>query len=78
MEVRKVKIFPNGFNLIVDGEKEHINSILELWEALNWDIENDENASECAGIVTRELYCFGEIDLSALTNGEHSVKVVVA
>ncbi len=77
-EVKTIKIFPNGVDLVVDGERTNCKSPCELWDALGWDIENDKNADECAGIVTRQLYCFGYIDLSALTDGKHSVFVEVA
>ena len=74
---KTIKIFPNGVDLIIDGESENFDSPLKLWEALGWDIKNDEQASECATIVTRNLYCFGEIDLSSLVEGKHTVIVRV-
>ena len=74
---KTIKIFPNGVDLIIDGESENFDSLLKLWEALEWDIKNDEQASECATIVTRNLYCFGEIDLSSLAEGKHTVIVRV-
>lgn len=76
--MKAIEIFPHGINLVIDGETTNCKSPAELWEALGWDIENDKNASECAMIVTKNLYCFAEVDLSALTNGKHTVKVVVA
>lgn len=56
--------------LIYDGKEEKLsNNPQDLWKALGWDIINDKNASECADIVIRDLFCFGRCDLSPLTNG---------
>lgn len=72
----KINLF-ESLVLNVDGEKTIIHNFPELWEAFGWDIQNDSNADECAKMVTRELICFGFIDLSALTNGAHDVSVAV-
>ena len=35
-----------------------------LWKYFGWDIENDPNADACATEITRQLICFGRVDLS--------------
>ena len=57
----------------VDGERTLLNSMPDLWEWLNWDIHNDENAKQCADMITTELFCFRNCDISPLTNNEHKV-----
>lgn len=59
----------DGWKVIYDGEETICKGPLEVWDMFNWDIENDPKANECALMVTREMFCFGHIDLSPLCPG---------
>lgn len=60
----------DGIRVTTDTDSEIVESPVELWELFNWDIENDPNAKECAQLITRELFCFGHVDLSEMNNGK--------
>ena len=72
---RTIKLW-DGWRMTYDGEETICKTPPEVWEYLGWDIENDANASECASIITREVYCFGHMDLSQLCPG-HTLTVDV-
>ena len=43
-----------------------VESFPDLCDMFNWDIKDDPNAKECSLMITRELICFGFIDLSPM------------
>ena len=53
----------DGFIVLYKGETEKYEGLAGIWEAFGWDIKNDPNAKECADIITRELFCFGNMTL---------------
>ena len=60
----------------IDGQDNRLsNRPRDLWDFLGWDIDNDKEASECASIVTQNLFCYGFCDISALTRGKHTVVI---
>lgn len=63
----------DGWRIIHNGEITVCNSPKEVWDWFGWDIENDKNASECATEITKQMYCFGYIDLTPLCTkrGDH-------
>lgn len=63
--MKTIKLW-NGWRVNHNGEVIECNSPLEVWELLGWDIENDKNASECATEITRQMFCFGFVDLSKM------------
>lgn len=64
-----IKIY-GGVRVNHNHELTTLEYIPDLWDMFGWDIANDPKANECAHLITRELMCFGYIDLSAmLTNG---------
>ena len=68
--------FWDGWKFTYDGKETVCKTPPEAWAFLGWDIENDPNASECASIITRELYMFGHMDLSPSCPG-HTLTVDV-
>lgn len=66
---KSIKLW-DGVRIITDDGVQIVESPADLWEVFGWDIENDANAKECSLIITRELFCFGEIDLSAMYGGK--------
>lgn len=70
----KIKMY-DDVTVTVDGETESVQNMPNLWKWLRWDIENDPSAKECADLITRELLCFGEADISALSQGRHTVVI---
>lgn len=68
MAKKSIKLW-DGWKLSYDGKETICKTPPEVWEYFGWDIENDPDASECASIITREMYCFGYMDLSALCPG---------
>lgn len=67
-EVKTIKLW-DGWKVTYDGEETVCKSPPEVWELFKWDIDNDPNAKECADIITREIYCFGSIDISVMCPG---------
>lgn len=67
MATKAIKIY-DGVRVIHDHEIVNLDHICDLWELFNWDVKNDPNAKECADIITRELICFGFMDLTKMTN----------
>ena len=66
---KSIKIY-DGIRVNHNHELTELKYLPDLWELFNWDIVNDPKAKECADIITRELLCFGYIDLSQmLTKG---------
>ena len=61
--------------IVIDGERTELKGMSDLWAFLGWDIENDSEASKCSELITRELFCFGNCDLSPLTQNKHTVTV---
>lgn len=74
MKAKTIKLF-KSVDLIIDGEKESFKDMPALWDRLKWDIESDPNAKECSELITRELFCFRVMDISALTGYKHSVVI---
>lgn len=58
----------DGWKVTHNGEETICKNPPEVWEMFGWDIENDKDANECAMMITREMYCFGHIDLSSMCN----------
>lgn len=48
-----------------------------LWDYFGWDIENDPMADQCAIEITRQLMCFGRVDLSEFAEGTSTLIVEV-
>lgn len=68
-KVKHIKIW-DGWKINHNGEETICESPKDVWEFFGWDIENDPNADGCASLITREMYCFGFIDISQmLTDG---------
>ena len=67
-EAFTIKLY-DGVKVITEDGTQTVKYLPDLWKMFKWDIENDPNAKECAGIITRELICFGRIDLSAMNHG---------
>ncbi len=65
---KSIKIY-DGVRVNYDHEITELDYICDLWEMFNWDIKNDPNAKECSVAITRELFCFGFVDLSPMANG---------
>lgn len=74
--MKTIKIW-DGVNVITENETIFCESPCDIWELFNWDIENDPNAKECSLEITRQLFCFHEIDLSAMNHGKKLVLRVV-
>ena len=74
--MKTIKIW-DGVNVITEDGTTRVDGPLDLWKLFGWDIENDPNAKECATIITRELFCFGRIDLSAMNNGKTLILRVI-
>lgn len=70
--MKSIKLYEHVY-LIIDNECEEVNGMHGLWEALGWDIDNDDNAKECSSIITRELVCFGICDISSLSKGHNVI-----
>ena len=66
---KTVKLW-DGVRIITDDGVQIVGSPADLWEVFGWDITSDPNAKECSKLITRELFCFGEIDLSAMYGGK--------
>lgn len=66
---KTIKIW-DGIRVEHEGGVEIAKGPLDLWDIFGWDIENDPNAKECAQIITTHLFCFGEMDLTAMNNGK--------
>lgn len=66
--MKSIKLW-DGWKITYDGEETICSNPPEVWEFFGWDIENDSNADECAKIITKEIYCFGHMDLSKLCPG---------
>ena len=64
---KSIKLY-ESVRVIHDHEVINLDHICDIWDLFNWDIENDPEAKTCADMVTRELVCFGFIDLSRMTN----------
>ena len=64
---RHIKLW-EGWEVNHNGEKTICKSPKEVWNLFGWDIENDKEADECASMITREVYCFGFIDLTPMCN----------
>ena len=71
MAMKTIKIM-DGLKVITDDKIIELKEggFPALWDLFGWDIENDPNAKECATIITRELFCFGQINLSHMNNGK--------
>lgn len=67
--MKTIKIW-DGVRVTTSSESEVVESPSDLWKMFGWDIENDPNAKECSQIITRELFCFGHIDLSQMNGGK--------
>lgn len=68
METIEIKLW-DGIRIITETENEIVEGPADLWKTFGWDIENDTDAKECATIITRELFCFGQIDLTQMNHG---------
>ena len=68
MKTKMFTIF-DGVKVITGKETIVVSGPTDLWNLFGWDIKNDPNAKECASMITRELFCFGKIDLTAMYNG---------
>ena len=66
--MKTIKLW-DGIKVTTEDETTVVKSAPELWKLFNWDIENDPNAKECAQIITRELFCYGCFDLTAMNHG---------
>ena len=69
MAKKSIKIY-DGIRVNYDHEISELKYICDLWDMFGWDTENDPQAKECASLITRELLCFGHIDLTELANGK--------
>lgn len=65
---RTIKIM-DGVKVITSDGIKRLNSPLALWKYMGWDIKKDEMASKCATEITRNLLCFGRVDLSEFAEG---------
>lgn len=74
MATRKIKIC-DGFKLITSDKVYRLKSPMEIWKAFGWDIDKDKEASASATEITRQLLCFGRIDLSQFT-GDHKTCII--
>lgn len=55
---RKIKIY-DGVKITYKGEVSRVDYISDIWDLFGWDIENDDNAKQCADAITRHLIGFG-------------------
>ena len=67
----------DGIRIVTDRDTEIVDAPCDLWKVFGWDIENDPDAKECASIITRELFCFGRIDLSPMNGGKTLLLVAI-
>ena len=73
---KKIKLF-DGIKVITSDEIVTVDGPLALWDLFGWDIKNDKNADECAMLVTRELLCFGRIDLTKMNGGKTLIVEII-
>lgn len=71
-----IKIW-DGVNIITENETIFCEGAKDIWRIFGWDVENDPNARECASLIFRELYCFGNADLTAMNHGKKLLLEVV-
>lgn len=67
--MKKTIKLADGVILTYDGEQTILQGMADVWDAFNWNIKNDKQANECALEITRQLLCFGFIDLTPMCNG---------
>ena len=74
--MKTIKIW-DGVNVITENETIFCESPSAIWQLFGWDVENDPNARECATEINRQLFCFHEVDLTAMNNGNKLLLRVV-
>lgn len=67
--MKSIKIW-DGIRVTTATESEVVKSPSDLWDLFGWDIKNDPAAKECSLAITRELFCFGRVDLTEMNNGK--------
>lgn len=69
-----IKLF-NNIVLVIDGNEERFEHYPDLWKRFNWDIDKDPKAGDCASEIVRAMIMFGEIDISDMAKGKHTIKL---
>lgn len=54
----------DGWRVYDGKETRDYVSPVDVWDAFGWDIENNKNHREWSTEITRQMYCFGHIDLT--------------
>ena len=69
METMSIEIY-HGVRVNHNHELIYLDYIPDIWKLFGWDIENDAEAKEASLLITRELFCFGFIDLTQMADGK--------
>lgn len=64
--MKTIKLY-DGIKIITSREIRNVKYIPDVWDAFGWDIHNDKIANECSLEITKQLICFGRVDLSQFT-----------
>lgn len=74
--MKSIKIW-EGWRVYYDGKVTECKSPTEVWDLFGWDIENDPQAKKCATEITRQMYCFGHLDLTEMAKGKSLILDVI-
>lgn len=67
LETKKSIKIMDGLKVITSDGVKRINGMKSLWKYMGWDL-SDKMTDQCATEITRNLICFGRVDLTEFTN----------